>query len=128
MTRLCVLCLISLCALSVLRLYKPEWAPFLRMAATVALAGTVLATAAEMLTDITALAGNALPSESYSVLLRSLGLAFATELCAGICRDSGEASLAGWVETVGRLEILVLALPLIRTLLETISGLWGGGA
>lgn len=128
MTRLCVLCLISLCALSVLRLYKPEWAPFLRMAATVALAGTVLATAAEMLTDITALVGNALPSEFYSVLLRSLGLAFATELCAGICRDSGETSLAGWVETVGRLEILVLALPLIRTLLETISGLWGGGA
>ncbi len=128
MTRLCVLCLISLCALSVLRLYKPEWAPFLRMAATVALAGTVLATAAEMLTDITALVGSVLPSDSYSVLLRSLGLAFATELCAGICRDSGETSLAGWVETVGRLEILVLALPLIRTLLETISGLWGGGA
>lgn len=128
MARLCVLCLTALCALAVLRTYKPEWAPFLRMAASVALLGAILSLAAEVLSDVTALMSGVLSNETGSVLIRALGLAFATELCAGICRDSGETALAGWVETAGRLEILVLALPLVRDILQSIAGIWGATA
>ena len=128
MTRLCLLCLTVLCALSILRTYKPEWAPFLRLAATVVLIGAILTLAAGVLSDMTALIGacfgeGILPAESRSILLRSLGLAMVTELCAGICRDSGETALASWVETAGRLEILVLALPLVHAIAETVAGL-----
>lgn len=125
MARLCVLCLTALCALAILRTYKPEWAPLLRIAASVALLGAVLTLAAEVLSDVTALLSGVLAEEAGSILIRALGLAFATELCAGVCRDSGEAALAGWVETAGRLEILVLALPLVRNILESIASLWG---
>ena len=70
---------------------------------------------------------DALPADTRRILLRSLGLAFATELCAGICRDSGETALAAWVETAGRLEILVLALPLVRAVADTVAGLLSAG-
>ncbi len=125
--RLCILCLTALCALSVLRPYKPEWAPFLRLSASVVLLGAVLSLAAGVLSDMTTLLEDALPADTQSVLLRALGLAFATELCAGICRDSGETTLATWVETAGRLEILVLALPLIRTVADTVAGVLNAG-
>ena len=90
----------ALCALSVLRSYKPEWAPFLRLSASVVLLGAILSLAAGVLSDMTTLLDDALPADTRRILLRSLGLAFATELCAGICRDSGETALAAWVETV----------------------------
>lgn len=128
MTRLCVLCLIALCALSVLRVYRPDWAPFLRLAATVALTGSVLSLAASVLSGLTDLWSTALPAENYTVLLRVLGAALITELCAGICRDSGETSLAGWVEMAGRMEILVLALPLIQSIMSSMAELLGVGA
>lgn len=132
MTRLCILCLTVLCALSILRTYKPEWTLFLRLAATVVLIGAILALAAEILSDMTALIGacfgeGILPAEARSILLRSLGLAMATELCAGVCRDSGETALASWVETAGRLEILVLALPLVRAIADAVAGLLSTG-
>lgn len=128
MMRLCVLCLIALCALSVLRVYRPDWAPFLRIAATVALVGSVLSLTVSVLSSLTDLWNTALSAESYTVLLRVLGAALITELCAGICRDSGETSLAGWVETVGRMEILVLALPLIQSITASMAELLGVGA
>ena len=108
----------ALCALSVLRSYKPEWAPFLRLSASVVLLGAILSLAAGVLSDMTTLLDDALPADT---------LAFATELCAGICRDSGETALAAWVETAGRLEILVLALPLVRAVADTVAGLLSAG-
>ena len=112
----------ALCALSVLRSYKPEWAPFLRLSASVVLLGAILSLAAGVLSDMTTLLDDALPADTRRILLRSLGLAFAT-----ICRDSGETALAAWVETAGRLEILVLALPLVRAVADTVAGLLSAG-
>lgn len=117
--------LVGLAALLILRAYKPEWAALLRMAVTVvalgltvSLAGTVMA----YVTDLTDAAG-ALDGEPRSILLKALGVAFLTETAASVCRDSGEAGLASWVETAGRLEILLLSLPLIRIVLDTVAAL-----
>lgn len=58
-------------------------------------------------------------SPYLSVILRVLGVGYAVQLCADLCRDLGESSLAAKVEFVGRAEILLLALPLLRELTET---------
>ena len=120
--------LTGLSALLILRAYKPEWAVFLRMAVTVVSLGLVLSLAGTVMasvTDLTAATG-ALDGESWTILLKALGLAFLTETAASVCRDSGEAGLATWVETAGKLEILLLSFPLIRTVMDTVAGLLGG--
>ena len=119
--------LTGLSALLILRSYKPEWAAFLRMAVTVVSLGFVIslaATAVGYVTDLTAATG-ALDGDSWRILLKALGVAFLTETAASVCRDSGEAGLAAWVETAGKLEILLLSFPLIRTVLDTVSALLG---
>ncbi len=58
-------------------------------------------------------------SGSVEILLKSLGVAILTHICATVCRDSGEASVAGYVELGGKIEILLLSLPLLRELLNT---------
>lgn len=119
--------LTGLSALLILRAYKPEWAVFLRMAVTVVSLGLVIsmaATAVGYVTDLTAATG-ALDGEAWTILLKALGLAFLTETAASVCRDSGEAGLATWVETAGKLEILLLSFPLIRTVMDTVAALLG---
>ena len=119
--------LTGLSALLILRSYKPEWAVFLRMAVTVVSLGLVIsmaATAVGYVTDLTAATG-ALDGEAWTILLKALGLAFLTETAASVCRDSGEAGLATWVETAGKLEILLLSFPLIRTVMDTVAALLG---
>ena len=118
---------VGLTALLILRAYKPEWAPFLRMAVTVVALGLTVALASTVLTYITDLASatGALEGEEWSLLLKALGVAFLTETAASVCRDSGEVGLATWVETAGKLEILLLSFPLIRTVMDTVADLLG---
>lgn len=118
---------VGLTALLILRAYKPEWAPFLRMAVTVVALGLTVGLVSTVLTYITdlATATGASEGEGWSVLLKALGVAFLTETAASVCRDSGETGLATWVETAGKLEILLLSFPLIRTVLDTVTELLG---
>lgn len=123
------LALVGLVALLILRQYKPEWAVFIRMAVTVVSMGIILSmvgVVVSYVTDLTMGMG-ALDGKTWSLLLKALGIAFLTETAASICRDCGEASLAGWVETAGKLEILLLSFPLIRTVLDTVAALLGWG-
>lgn len=118
--------MVCLVALVVIRHWKPEWAPLLRMASTVVFFGIILSVAAELLSAVSGLCGDTLPEAQWSILLKALGIAFLTELTAGICRDSGEATLATWVETAGKLEILLLSLPLIRSVISLVGELISG--
>ncbi len=121
--------LVGLVALLMLRQYKPEWAVFIRMAVTVVSMGIILAMASTVMAYVTALTEGtgAATGETWSILLKALGIAFLTETAASLCRDSGETSLAGWVETAGKLEILLLSFPLIRTVMDTVAVLLGKG-
>ena len=124
------LALVGLCALLILRQYKPDWAPFLRLSVAVIALGGILAMAGTVIRYVTELtdATGAPTGDTWFILLRALGVAFLTEISASVCRDSGEAGLAGWVEMAGRLEILLLAFPLIRTVLDTVTALLGDAA
>lgn len=123
------LALVGLTALLILRQYKPEWAVFIRIALTVVSMGIILSMVGTVISYVTDLAAgmSALDGNTWPILLKALGIAFLTETAASICRDSGETTLAGWVETAGKLEILILSFPLIRTVLDTVATLLGKG-
>lgn len=120
--------LISLTAILLLRAYKPEWAVLLRMGAMVVCLGLMLDLMGQAVTyasELTAMTGG-VDGEAWEMLLKALGLAFLTEITASICRDSGEGGLATWVETAGRLEILLLSFPLIRRIMDIVVALLKG--
>jgi stage III sporulation protein AD len=59
------------------------------------------------------------------VLLRVLCVAVITHVAANVCRDCGEATLAGYAELGGKIEILLLSLPLIEGIVGTVIELAG---
>jgi stage III sporulation protein AD len=53
-------------------------------------------------------------------LLRVIGVAYLAEFGAQVCRDAGEGSIAGKIEFAGKLIILVMAIPVLLAVLESI--------
>ncbi len=63
--------------------------------------------------------------ETTELLFKGLGVGVLTQLCADLCRQSGEGSLASGVEMAGKAELLLLCLPMLRELVEVAEGLLG---
>lgn len=55
-----------------------------------------------------------------TTLLKIIGIAYIAEFGAEICRDAGESSIASKIELAGKVIIVVLAVPIITSLLDLI--------
>lgn len=55
-----------------------------------------------------------------STLLKIIGIAYITEFGADICRDAGESAIASKIELAGKVVIVVIAVPIITSLLDLI--------
>ena len=53
----------------------------------------------------------------WGTMLRALGIALLCRICSDVCRDCGEGTIAGGVETAGKITILALSLPMIEDIL-----------
>lgn len=79
---------------------------------------TYLAAVLQYLTDMTLQAN--ISMIYLNTLLKIIGIAYIAEFGSQICRDAGEGIIAGKVEFAGKLLILVMAIPLLAAVLETI--------
>lgn len=57
-----------------------------------------------------------------NALLKMIGITYVGQFSAGICRDAGYSSIAGQIEIFSRLAILVISMPVLTALMETIQG------
>lgn len=57
------------------------------------------------------------------ILLKGLGICYVTDLTCGICRDSGEQTLAEQTLSAGKAALVVLSLPMIEALTDIVKTL-----
>ena len=58
-------------------------------------------------------------AKDYAVaMLKILGVGYAFGICSDVCTELGESSLAGAVCLFGRIEIIMLSVPFIKTIVE----------
>lgn len=65
-------------------------------------------------------------NENYkylTVLLKAVGATYACEFCAGICKDAGYGGIAGQIEMLGKLYILLIGMPVLLALMESIQAI-----
>ena len=62
-----------------------------------------------------------LDSEYITVIFKSLGICYLTQFSADICRDCGESAAASAAEIFGKVQLIVLSLPLFEQLIESIT-------
>lgn len=55
-----------------------------------------------------------------NTVFKILGIAYLASFCSEICRDAGESSIAAKVEFSGKILILVLAIPILMAVMQSI--------
>ena len=53
-------------------------------------------------------------------LIKMLGITYVAEFSAGICKDAGYQTIASQIEIFGKLAVMLLSLPILMTLLNTV--------
>jgi len=126
MMQVSAIALLGAVALLFFKQYKPEWVVPLRLILGVVMGGMLLSAAQEFLSFIkdTFTSESAVEHTLWPVMLKALGISFVTEVASGVCRDSGEGTLAGWIEAAGKIALLILAIPLVQEILHASRVLW----
>ena len=99
----------------------------MKLAAAVVFLGILLGMAVPLLSWMREMLSAGAVGEYAELLMGALGIAVMTGVCADLCRECREPTVASYVEMAGRLEILILTIPLIKEILGTVGQLPGVG-
>ncbi len=59
----------------------------------------------------------------FGLILKIIGIAYICEFGAQLCRDAAQGALAFKIELAAKIAILILALPVLGSIVQTVSGL-----
>lgn len=106
---------------------KSEWTFFISLAAGTLLAvyllgflidlSEILSTWEQYLGDV---------SDYMGILWKALGITYLCEFASGVCKDSGNTLIAGQIELCGKVAVMLLGMPVLWALLQTVTGYYGG--
>lgn len=121
--QICLLAVIGAVLTILVRQWKTEFVPLLRLALAILFAAAAIGMSAPLIAYFRTLTEEAGVAGYAELLLKAFGITVLTECCAELCRESGEGGIAGGVELAGRIELLLLSLPLIGEILSTVREL-----
>ncbi|MDR3592998.1 MAG: stage III sporulation protein AD [Negativicutes bacterium] len=105
----------------IIRGQRPEMAVLLSITLATIIFLLVLAKLSVVLNLFRDLAEKAGVNQLYlNTILKIIGIAYITEFGAQVCRDAGEGAVAGKIEFAGKVLVMVMAIPIIALVLETI--------
>ncbi|MDU2065330.1 MAG: stage III sporulation protein AD [Sporomusaceae bacterium] len=103
---------------------RPEFALQLSLALTALIFLFVLGKLSVILNVFQDLAHRANLDPLYlGLILKIIGIAYITEFGAQICRDANEGAIAGKIEFAGKVLVMVMAVPVLALVLDTITKL-----
>jgi len=59
--------------------------------------------------------------EYLSILLRVIGITYICEFSANICKDAGYQSIAGQIEVLGKLSVMLAGIPILFAVINQIQ-------
>lgn len=120
--KLCGAALVCALAAFLLRGIKKDFEAPLTLAGSLLLIAAALGMAGPIVDYITGLMDSSpIAGAAADTLMRALGIAMITKISADICREMGTPSVASSLETAAKFEITILSLPLLSSVLESIS-------
>lgn len=107
-----------------IRQQKPEFAVLVSIAAGIIIFFTIADRLPYVIDTFNNIIGKTQVDMIFiSTLIKIIGIAYLTEFGSQICKDMGEGSIASKIELGGKVIIMVLGLPILTALTETILGI-----
>jgi len=115
------LAVVAVVLLLVVRQQRPEIAVLLGLAVATVIFFMVAQRLVAVVDFLRDLASRADVDSLYlNTILKIIGIAYIAEIGAQVCRDAQESAVAAKVELAGKVLILVVAMPIVMAILETI--------
>lgn len=104
--------------------FKPEYSTLVLFAVCLFLVGYLTTGLREVLNFVQILQKKIPISSTYiKVLFKLLAIAYVCQIASDLCDDLGYRSVSFQIETIGKVSILLLSIPIIQSLLETVEQL-----
>lgn len=117
-------CVCSALIAVVLRQYSREQSMLAALAACAGVLGAAVLFLGPLIVNIREMFEAAGVSGEYiTVIFKAVAVAVITEITCELCRDCGEGAIASAAEVFGRSALALMALPLVRALMDMITGL-----
>lgn len=121
---ICGIALTAVFAALALKKNSPETSALIAISAGVMIFLSILSEITPFINEIYRLVSSSGVEPSYAVILiKAVGICALCQFTSDCCRDNGQSSLASRVEFAAKLSILLISLPLFRTILSAASGL-----
>ena len=115
-----VLIAVVACAFTViLGQHRQEYSLVVRLASVACIILLVSSSLAEIADDIIDLAdGIKINNEYILLMIKAIVIAVTCHIVSDICTDTGNKAIASCVELAGRLSIMILSVPMLKTLVK----------
>ena len=102
--------------------YKPEISLIVIIALSLVFFAWMLEIFGEMQSQFQAIAEELEQNKSfYKILFKIMGITYICEFSSGICKDAGHSSIAGQIEIVGKMLVLLSGIPVLISVIQTIQ-------
>ncbi len=126
MVKIGLLGIIGVLSAASLKSYKAEYGVYIGIAVCLLLLENAVGYFSQITEGIGKLQDYLKGNYGYiTALLKAVGATYACEFCAGICKDAGYSGIAGQVEILGKLYILIIGMPVLFALMESIQTIAG---
>ena len=101
----------------------PEYVSLITMGIGLVILGLAVGKIGYLFESLARLRENLPVDGSYiTTLLKKIGITYIGQFSSGICKDAGYASTGAQIELFCRLSVMVLSMPVLLALLDTIQG------
>lgn len=114
--------LIALILIIIIKQYKPEFAVYISIISGISILVLSLSNISGIINLLKDISGKAsINSKSLEIIFKITGIAILTEFAVSLCQDFGEKAIASKIDIGGKVIIITMSLPIITSLLETIT-------
>lgn len=120
------LIIIAVITATILKSQNSEYRIVFIIAVSIAILFSVISEISPIFEEIFEICTSAKLNNTYIVaLIKSLGICYITEFASETCKDAGELSLSSKAQLCGRVSIVIIALPLVKEILDVAISVLG---
>ena len=120
----CVFAIVSSSIVLIIRSFRPEFTLPLSIAAAIGLTLICVDSIFSLNTAVSKLYEN-IKSAYIKILLKGAGICIISRVTSDICKDSGLTSISAGIDSICRLSLCALAIPLLLEVIELITQICG---
>ena len=124
MIKVCVLAMAGLFSALIIKKDKPEFATLIILLTSFFIAIKVLEIIQGFINEIAGWTRIIGENQVYiNLMLKLIGITYICDFSANMCKDAGHGALGNHIELFGKISIMAVGFPVIKTLLELLENL-----